>query len=134
MDLRNVGFASPLMPRPAALLLSQGDRTLRVALTDADPRRWTPEAGTVTLRGTMPIPASAAVADGGWPLQLTDPAPNLNRDGRFAIRLANEGIAFDEANGWNVLAEDVRIQGAVKLGSFPAGLFRETAGVCVTLT
>lgn len=34
----------------------------------------------------------------------------LSGDGRYAIRLANEGIAFDEANGWNVLADDVEIR------------------------
>ena len=110
LDLHNVGFASPLMPRQAALILSQGDRTLRVALTDADPRRWTPEAGTVTLRGAMPIPAGARGGRWRLALHLTDPAPSLNRDGRYAIRVANEGIAFDEANGWNVLAEDVEIR------------------------
>jgi hypothetical protein len=42
-------------------------------------------------------------------LQLHDPTPSLNRDGRFAIRLSNEGIAFDKANRWSVLAEDVEI-------------------------
>ncbi len=43
-------------------------------------------------------------------LQLADPSPSLSGDGRYAIRLANEGIAFDEANGWNVLADDVEIR------------------------
>ncbi len=111
LDLHNVGFASPLMPRQVALVLSQGDQTFRLALTDADPRRWAPEAGTVTLRGAMPIPAGAPGGRWRLALQLADPAPSLNRDGRYAIRLANEGIAFDEANGGNVLSEDVEIRG-----------------------
>ena len=110
LDLRNVGFAAPHMPRKVALVLSQGDRTHRVALTDADPRRWTPEAGTVTLRGAMPIPADARGGRWRLALQLADPSPSLSGDGRYAIRLANEGIAFDEASGWNVLAEDVEIK------------------------
>ena len=59
LDVHNVGFASPHMPREVALVLSQGDRTHRVTLTDTDPRRWTPEAGTVSLRGAVPIPADA---------------------------------------------------------------------------
>ena len=91
-------------------LLIQSDRTLRVALTDADPCRLGPEAGTVTLRGAMPIPADARGGRWRLALQLADPAPSLNRDGRYAIRLANEAIAFDEANGWNILAEDVEIR------------------------
>ena len=111
LDLHNVGFASPLMPRQVALVLSQGDQTFRLALTDADPRRWAPEAGTVTLRGAMPIPAGAPGGRWRLALQLADPSPSLNRDGRYAIRLANEGIAFDEANGGNVLSEDVEIRG-----------------------
>ena len=110
LDVRNVGFASPHMPREVALVLSQGDRTHRVALTDTDPRRWTPEAGTVTLRGAMPIPADARGGRWRLALQLADPSPSLSGDGRYAIRLASEGIAFDEANGWNVLAEDVEIK------------------------
>jgi Domain of unknown function (DUF4832)/Domain of unknown function (DUF4874) len=110
LDLHNVGFASPHMPREVALVLSQGDRTLRVALTGADPRRWTPETGTVALRGAMPIPADASTGRWRLALQLADPSPSLSGDGRYAIRLANEGITFDEANGRNVLAEDVEIR------------------------
>src|SRR5205085_635824 len=81
LDLHNVGFASPLMPRQVALLLSQGDRTLHVALTDADPRRWTPEAGTVTLRGAMPVPADTPSGRWRLALLLADPSPSLSGDG-----------------------------------------------------
>ena len=108
--VRNVGFASPHMPREVALMLSQGDRTNRLTLTDTDPRRWSPEAGAVSLRGAMPIPTDARGGRWRLALQLADPSPNLSGDGRYAIRLANEGIAFDEANGWNVLADDVEIR------------------------
>jgi hypothetical protein len=110
LDVHNVGFASPHMPRKVALALSRGDRAHRVALTDTDPRRWTPEAGTVTLRGAIPIPADARSGRWRLALQLADPSPGLSGDGRYAIRLASEGITFDEANGWNVLAEDVEIR------------------------
>ena len=110
LDLHNAGFASPHMPRDVALVLSQGDRTHRVALTDVDPRRWTPEAGTISLRGAMPIPADARGGRWRLALQLADPSPSLSGDGRYAIRLANEGITFDEAHGGNVLAEDVEIR------------------------
>jgi hypothetical protein len=107
LDVRNGGFASPHMPKEVALVLTRGDRTQRVVLTDADPRRWSPEAGTVTLRGALPIPADAR--SGRWRLALhvADVSRSLRADGRYAIRLANEGITFDEASGWNILAEDV---------------------------
>jgi hypothetical protein len=110
LDLHNVGFASPHMPRDVALVLNQGDRTVRVALTDTDPRRWAPEAGTVSLRGTVPIPDDARSGRWRLALHLADPTPSLSGDGRYAIRLASEGITFEEANGWNVLAEDVEIR------------------------
>ena len=110
LDLRNVGFASPHMPREVALVLSHGDRTHRVALTEADPRRWAPEAGTVSLCAAVPIPVDARSGQWRLALLLTDPSPSLGRDGRYAIRLANEGISFDEANGRNILADDVQIR------------------------
>jgi hypothetical protein len=110
LEVRNTGFASPHMPREVALVLSQADRTHRVALTGADPRRWFPEAGTVSLRGAVPMPADARGGRWRLALQLADPSPSLRGDGRYAIRLANEGITFDETNGWNVLVDDVEVQ------------------------
>lgn len=110
LDLRNVGFASPHLPRPVSLVLSQGDQAHRVELGDADPRRWAPEAGTVALRGAIPIPAEARPGRWRLALHLADPSPSLGGDARYAIRLASEGIAFDGATGWNVLAEDVEIR------------------------
>jgi hypothetical protein len=110
LEVRNTGFASPHMPREVALVLSQADRTHRVALTGADPRRWFPEAGTVSLRGVVPMPADARGGRWRLALQLADPSPSLRGDGRYAIRLANEGITFDETNGWNVLVDDVEVQ------------------------
>src|SRR5262245_10756963 len=57
LDLHNAGFASPHMPRKLVLALSQRARTYHVGLSDTDARLWTPEAGTVSLQGAMPIPA-----------------------------------------------------------------------------
>jgi Domain of unknown function (DUF4832)/Domain of unknown function (DUF4874) len=110
LDLHNAGFAAPHMPRPVALLLSHGDRTDRVTLADADPRRWTPEAGTITLRGAIAVPAGAPSGRWRLALLLADPWASLSVDGRYAVRLANEGIRYDEANGWNILTEDVDIR------------------------
>jgi hypothetical protein len=110
LDVHNVGFASPHMPREVTLVLNQGDRTHRVALNDADPRRWTPEAGTVSLRSAVPVPADARGGRWRLALQLADPSPSLHSDGRYAIRLANDDITFDEAKGWNVLTDDVEVR------------------------
>ncbi len=114
LNLHNAGFASPHMPREVAVVLSQGESVNRVVLKDFDPRRWAPEAGTVTLRGAVPIAGKAR--DGKWrlSLQLADPSPSLQADGRYAIRLATEEVTFDEAKGLNVLADDIEIVAAQK--------------------
>jgi hypothetical protein len=110
LELRNVGFAAPHLPREVALVLQHSDRTIRVVLEDIDPRRWSPEAGPITLRGTIPIPADAP--RGAWrlALQLADPSERLRDDGRYAIRLAGEDVDFDEESGWNGLAEDLEVR------------------------
>jgi hypothetical protein len=110
LDVRNVGFASPHLPREVALVLDRGDRACRVALADVDPRRWDPEAGTATLRGSVPIPADAPRGRWRLALHLADPSPRLRDDGRYAIRLASEGVTFVPESGWNVLAEDVEVR------------------------
>ena len=79
LEVHNVGFAPPQMPKEVALVLSRGDRTHRVVITNPDPRGWPPEAGTVTLRGSLPLPADAR--DGRWRLALhvADPSPSLQQ-------------------------------------------------------
>ena len=69
----------------------------RVVLADADPRRWGPEAGTVTLRGCDAGPRRRSPGRWRLALHLADPSPRLRDDGRYAIRLANDGVSFDEA-------------------------------------
>jgi len=109
LTLTNVGFASPHLTREVAFALAPGDGkpARRVVVTDADPRWWGPEAGTITVRGEISAPAD--LPTGKWQLmiQLADPAPSLHDDGRFAVRLANEDIAFVEQTGWNILADDI---------------------------
>jgi hypothetical protein len=90
LELRNVGFSAPHLPREVALVLQHPDRTLRVVLEDIDPRRWSPEAGPITLRGTIPIPADAPCGAWRLALHLADPSERLREDGRYAIRLAGK--------------------------------------------
>jgi Domain of unknown function (DUF4832)/Domain of unknown function (DUF4874) len=108
LELRNAGFAAPCLPREAAFVLSRGDSRHRFVAA-ADLRRWQPgEAIRIACEVRLP----AEVPRGAWTLslQLSDPSPRLREDGRYAIRLANEEIRFDEATGLNVLAEDVEVR------------------------
>jgi hypothetical protein len=110
LDLRNVGFAAPHLPREVALVLSLGERTHRVVLAEADPRRWEPEAGAVHLRAELNLPRDLPPGRYRLALHLADPSPRLHDDARYAIRLANHGVSFSEATGWNVLAVDVDVK------------------------
>lgn len=113
LTLKNVGFASPHLPREVAVgWWRAGDDkpAHRMALKNADPRRWGPEAGAIRLRGEISVPVNLPRGTWRLALQLADPAPRLRDDGRYAIRLSNEDITFSEQNGWNVLAEDVMLR------------------------
>jgi hypothetical protein len=110
LDLRNVGFASPHLPRKVALLLNREDKTIRIVLTDVDPRRWDPKAGTVTLRANLPIPADAPRGNWTLALHLIDPSPTVRDDARYAIRLASDDVTFDPTTGWNILASDTKVE------------------------
>lgn len=110
LDLRNVGFAAPFLPREVALVFSRGKDSHRVVLPDADPRRWSPEMGVLQLKGTCRIPASLPAGTWRLALHLADPSPGLRDDGRYAIRLANRELARWEDTGWNVLADDLDIR------------------------
>jgi hypothetical protein len=109
LELRNVGFAPPYLPREVAFVLQRGEHAHRVVLKAVDARRWTSEAGTVTVRGEIGIPVGAP--KGGWrlALHLADPAPRLRQDGRYAIRLASQEVAFEPGTGWNILTDDIVI-------------------------
>jgi hypothetical protein len=109
LTLTNVGFASPHLPREVAFAMvpGNGTPTRRFILKDADPRRWDPEAGLITLRGEISVPIDAPAGKWQLMIQLADPSPKLRDDGRYAIRLANEEIQFIEATGWNILVDDI---------------------------
>jgi hypothetical protein len=108
LTLTNAGFASPQLPRIVSFGLICGDQIVRLAPDKVDPRQWGPWSGSIVVRGKIPIPKNF-IYDGMAKLaiQLADPSPRLRNDGRFAIRLANDGVPFLSKDGWNVLADDI---------------------------
>jgi Domain of unknown function (DUF4832)/Domain of unknown function (DUF4874) len=109
LELRNVGFAAPVLPREAAMVLSRGEIRYRV-VADVDARSWGP-GGPIHVACDLRLPPDAP-RGGAWTLSLhlADPSPGLRDDGRYAIRLANEDIRFIEQSGWNVLDDAVEIR------------------------
>ncbi|WP_165235100.1 DUF4832 domain-containing protein [Aquisphaera insulae] len=108
LELRNVGFAAPVLPREAAFVLSRGEAQYR-AVADADPRSWGP-GGAIHVIGELRVPPEAPRGPWTLSLHLADPSPGLRDDGRYSIRLANEDIRFLEPSGRNILAEDVDVR------------------------
>jgi hypothetical protein len=111
LTLTNVGFATTHLPREVAFGLTNGDRqpARRVILKNADPRRWGPEAGTITIQGAIPVPTDWLSGKGRLMILLADPSPSLHDDGRYAIRLANQDIHFDDQTGWNILVDNIAL-------------------------
>lgn len=108
LELRNVGFAPPHLPREVAMVLSRGDARHRVVL-DADPRRWVP-GGAIRVGCEWKPPPDAPPGPWTLSIHLADPSPRLREDGRYSIRLGNEDVRFDERTGLNILAEDVQVR------------------------
>jgi hypothetical protein len=109
LDLRNVGFAAPHLPREVAVVLSRGESRYRAVAADTDPRHWGP-GGVIHVNCELPLPPDAPRGLWTLSLHLADPSPRLRDDGRYAIRLGNDEISFSERSGWNVLTEDVEIR------------------------
>ncbi|MBQ3766902.1 MAG: DUF4832 domain-containing protein [Bacteroidales bacterium] len=101
LNMENVGFAAPMNPRDAFLVISSSDgKTVKSYPVNSDPRTW--HSGTFTLDQTIKLPATP----GKYVLNLylPDPKATLKDNPRFAIRLANENV-WDEKTGFNVLKE-----------------------------
>lgn len=103
MKLNNSGFAAPMNPRAAELVLVDGNGVKTVyELSDADPRYWF-AGNVITLDETIAIPAEAS-GNCSLYLNLPDPEEELHDNPLFSIRLANDGI-YEEATGYNRLID-----------------------------
>lgn len=102
LKLQNVGFAAPMNPRDAYLVLtnSSGTEIGRWAL-GSDPRTWHPESGIISISTDIALPDNASGDCTLW-LALPDGAPTLASNPKFSIRLANEGV-WNEGKGMNKL-------------------------------
>jgi hypothetical protein len=86
IHLRNKGYAAPMNPRTAYLVLtSSSGSVLQSWALDSDPRFWGPDDGLITISKsiTMPSGASGAVK---LNLYLPDPESTLSSDPSCATR------------------------------------------------
>jgi hypothetical protein len=100
--IRNTGYAAPINPRRAYLVL-EADGKRHDLLMRARPRSWA--AGEdVALREDLALPDELATGVYSVSLWLPDPAPRLRDRAAYAIRLANQGT-WVAASGLNRLGE-----------------------------
>ncbi len=94
LTLTNEGWAAPMNPRPAFVVLEQGNEVYRLALDDFEIRTLMPsETSVITLRGLIPESFSDGTAS--LSLWLPDDSAALRNDARYSIQLANEGFNVD---------------------------------------
>lgn len=102
LRIENQGYAAPVNPRGAELILVDGNGVKTVFELGSDPRTWF--GGTITAIDTqIQIPA-AAKGHCILYLNLPDPEKNLHDDPRFSIRLANTNV-WDDKTGYNKIGE-----------------------------
>lgn len=99
--IHNSGFAAPMNPRDAELVLVSASGEKTVYAIDCDPRTWFEGTDNEVVKDIV-LPK----AKGRYKLYLNlpDPIPSLHNDARYSIRLANKNI-WDEATGYNLLTE-----------------------------
>ncbi|TDD15084.1 DUF4832 domain-containing protein [Nonomuraea diastatica] len=104
--VRNDGYAAPVNPRDAALVLRDTATSAvhRFPLA-TDPRTW--QAGETTrVRAKFRLPRSLPA--GEYALLLDLPDPKLPGRPEYAIRLANEGT-WEPGTGLNALLHTVTV-------------------------
>jgi hypothetical protein len=107
VSLTNSGFAAPFNARPVYVVLSGNGVRVMAKLDDADVRRW--EHGTdIHLGVRLQVPATVAPGTYRLSLWMPDAASSLDKDPRYAIRLANAG-RWDAGTGENLLSEQVTV-------------------------
>ena len=99
LNMENVGFAAPMNPRDAFLVISSTDgKAVKSYPLNSDPRTW--HSGTFTLDQTIKLPSEP----GQYVLNLylPDPETTLKDNPRFAIQLANKDV-WNDKTGYNTL-------------------------------
>lgn len=100
LTLENEGFASPKNPRDVKILLvnKANSSDMMTVVPECEPRLWGPEGEHKVSVSFRPKSAGEYKIY----LYLPDPKPNLAKDPRYAIRLANVDC-WDAETGYNYL-------------------------------
>lgn len=118
INLKNVGWAPLFNNRPVFLRIFAGDNIIAdYQLTNnADPRRWLPEEGVISLSETLRAPAIIDASTVDIALWLPDMALQNRGNVDYSVRFANAGV-WNTAKGHNILATQITIK-EYQIGDF----------------
>jgi hypothetical protein len=110
LSLKNVGWAPVYNERPVFLRIVNGnDVVAEYRLTvDADPRRWLPERGTITLSQKLRAPDTIDHSNVRFALWLPDSEPANRAKIDYSIRFANPEV-WDASKGHNLLTSPIPV-------------------------
>jgi hypothetical protein len=112
--VKNVGYAAPFNARPIFVVLDGGGQRRTAALAATDWRRWSPEAGEVTVSVKLRVPDATAPGTYRVALWLPDAASSLRGRVEYAVRFANTNV-------WNAAAGDNTLTVALKVNDQAKG-------------
>ncbi|MEM6398084.1 MAG: DUF4832 domain-containing protein [Bacteroidota bacterium] len=116
LNIRNVGYAAPYNPRRVEIILrNTANGSLHYVYPDADPRFWA--AGTTnTLDFALCLPPNLPTGTYDWLFGLTDPAPSLEDNPDYSIRLAarlpSGAEVWEASSGLNRLGAQLTVTNA----------------------
>ncbi|MHC5145328.1 MAG: DUF4832 domain-containing protein [Planctomycetota bacterium] len=110
IQIQNDGWAPVYNERPVFLRILDGATVIAdVPLTqNADPRRWLPEDGVITLGGVARTPSDVTAASVSLALWLPDSVAANQSNPDFSIQLANDNT-WDAAQGHNILISSIDV-------------------------
>jgi hypothetical protein len=111
VDVKNYGFAAPFNARPVYLVLTSASGVRQVArVSSVDVRRFAPGT-TTTISTKLHIPANQVAGTYKLSLWMPDEATSLQRDARYAVRMANDNV-WNATTGDNLMTAALRVDAA----------------------
>ncbi len=108
IQLANVGYASPINPRPVQLILrNKATGKLFVFDFTTQIQKWF--TGKISLKQTFKLPATVTAGDYELLLNLPDGYKSLQSNPAYSIRLANEDL-WESSTGFNQLQHTIKIR------------------------
>ncbi len=120
INLKNVGWAPLYNERPVFLRMLKGSTIIKEyrLTSNADPRRWLPENGTITISEVLRAPETIDFQYVKFAIWLPDNDTDLRARSDYSVHFANSGV-WDSSKGHNILT------GLIPVSEFIKGDFND---------